>query len=129
MARVQLVNLKIKLLKNQSKGLSRRLKVKLNWKKWEASPDGIAYKKWEASPAGKKVHASAVNISKSIREFTTMEGMITSLSLPPGSRLGLGVMVRINGEDYILSFGLEKSNEFQHLRKLKVNDKISIKSP
>ena len=101
---------------------------KAELEKWEASPDGIAYKKWEASPAGKKVHASAVNISKSIREFTTMEGMITSLSLPPGSRLGLGVMVRINGEDYILSFGLEKSNEFQHLRKLKVNDKISIKS-
>jgi len=96
--------------------------------KWEASPDGIAYKKWEASPAGQKVNVSAAKISKSIREFTTMEGVITSLSLPPDSRLGLGVMVRINGEDYILAFGLEKSNEFQHLRKLKVNDKISIKS-
>lgn len=96
--------------------------------KWEASPDGIAYKKWEASPAGQKVNVSAAKISKSIREFTTMEGVITSLSLPPGSRLGFGLMVRINGEDYILSFRLEKSNEFQHLRKLKVNDKISIKS-
>ena len=96
--------------------------------KWEASPDGIVYKKWEASPAGQKVHASAAKISKSIREFTTMEVVVTSLSLPPGSRLGFGLMVGINGADYILSFGLEKSNEFQHLRKLKVNDKISIKS-
>jgi hypothetical protein len=101
---------------------------KAELEKWEASPDGIAYKKWEASPAGQKVHASAVKISKSIREYTTMEGVVTSLSLPPGSRLGFGLMVRINGAAYILSFGLEKSNEFQQLRKLKVNDKINIKS-
>lgn len=109
---------------------------KAELEKWEASPDGIAYKKWEASPAGKKVHASAVKISKSIREFTTMKGVITSLSLPAGSRLGLGVMVRINGEDYILSFGIEQpgknilnlKSEFERLRSLKVNDKISIKS-
>jgi hypothetical protein len=96
--------------------------------KWEASPDGIAYKKWEASPAGQKVHASTFKISKSIREYTTVEGVVTSLSLPPGSRLGFGLMVRINGADYILSFGPEKSDEFQQLRNLKVNDKISIKS-
>lgn len=120
-------------LKNEtSKKVIQRLlteaESKAELEKWEASPDGIAYKKWEASPAGQKVNVSAAKISKSIREFTTMEGVVTSLSLPPGSRLGLGVMVRINGEDYILSFGLEKSNEFQHLRKLKVNDKISIKS-
>lgn len=101
---------------------------KAELEKWQASPDGIAYKKWEASPAGQKVHASAAKISKSIREFTPMEGVVTSLSLPPGSRLGFGLMVGINGADYILSFGLEKSNEFQHLRKLKVNDKINIKS-
>ena len=65
-----------------------------------------------------------------------MEAVVTSLSLPPGSRLGFGVMVRINGDDYILSFGQENSdknllnfnNEFQQLRSLKVNDKIIIKS-
>ena len=117
--------------KTSKKSIQRPLteaESKAELEKWEASPDGIAYKKWEASPAGQKVNVSAVKISKSIREFTPMEGVITSLSLPPGSRLGLGMMVRINGEDYILSFGLEKSNEFQHLRKLKVNDKISIKS-
>ena len=57
-----------------------------------------------------------------------MEAVITSLSLPPGSQLGFGLMARINGEDYILSFGLEKSDEFQQLRSLKVNDKIIIRS-
>jgi len=99
-------------------------------KKWEATPDGIMYKKWEASPAGKKVHAGEAKIRKSIRNYTNMEGVVTSLSLPPGSRLGFGVMVRINGDDYILSFGPEKSddNEFKQLHSLKVNDKIIIKS-
>ena len=77
--------------------------------KWEATPDGIMYKKWEASPAGKKVLASAAKIRKSISDYTNMEGVVTSLSLPPGSRLGFGVMLRINGDDYILAFGPEKS--------------------
>ena len=57
-----------------------------------------------------------------------MEAVVTSLSLPPGSRSGFGVMVRINGYDYILSFGRENSNEFQQLHSLKVNDKIIIRS-
>jgi hypothetical protein len=105
-------------------------------KKWEATPDGINYKKWEASPAGKKVYAAEANIRTHIKDYTNMEGVVTSLSLPPGSRLGFGMMVRINGDDYILSFGLEQSgknflnfnNEFQQLHSLKVNDKIIIKS-
>ncbi|MBC3788110.1 hypothetical protein [Spirosoma utsteinense] len=105
-------------------------------KKWEATPDGILYKKWEASPAGKKVYAGEANIRKSIRNYTNMEGVVTSLSLPPGSRLGFGVMVRMSGGDYILAFGSEKSdknslnfnNEFEQLHSLKVNDKIIIKS-
>ena len=102
--------------------------MKAELKKWEATPDGIMYKKWEASPAGKKVHAAEAKIRKHIKDYTSMEGVVTSLSLPPGSRLGFGVMVRINGDDYILSFGLEESNEFQQLHSLKVNDKIIIKS-
>ena len=99
-------------------------------KKWEATSGGIMYKKWEASPAGKKVHAAEAKIRKHIKDYTNMEGVVTSLSLPPGSRLGFGVMVRINGDDYILSFGPEKSddNEFRQLHSLKVNDKIIIKS-
>jgi hypothetical protein len=97
-------------------------------KKWEATPDGIMYKKWEASPAGKKVLASAAKISKSVRDSTNMEAVVTSLSLPPGSRLGFGVMIRIHGYDYILSFGPENSNELVQLHSLKVNDKIIMKS-
>jgi hypothetical protein len=65
-----------------------------------------------------------------------MEAVVTSLALPPGSRLGFGVMVRINDSDYILTLGLDKSdknaldfkNEYEQLHSLKVNDKISIKS-
>ena len=105
-------------------------------KKWEASPDGIQFKKWEASPVGKRVITSSTKISKSIKNFSTMEAVVTSLSLPPGSRLGFGVMVNINGDDYILAFGpgrYEKnsynfSKEFEHLYSLKVNDTIGIRS-
>ena len=97
-------------------------------KKWEATPDGIMYKNWKSSAAGKKVHDGAVKIMKSVKEFTNMEGVVTSLSLPPGSRLGFGLMVRIKDDDYILSFGLENKNEFEQLQSLKVNDKIIIKS-
>lgn len=100
-------------------------------KKWEASPDGIQFKKWEASTTGKKVQASSTKISKNIKNFTNMEGIITSLSLPPYSRLGFGVMVNINGDDYILAFGTENSAntfDFKQLHDLKVNDKISIRS-
>jgi hypothetical protein len=96
--------------------------------KWEASPDGVMYKKWEASPAGKKVDAGIANIRKSISGYTNMEGIVTSLSLPPGSRLGFGVMVRINSDDYILSFGPDFNNEFKQLHSLKVNDEIIIRS-
>lgn len=99
-------------------------------KKWEATPDGIMFKKWEASPAGKKVYASEAKIRKPIKDYVNMKGVVTSLSLPSGSRLGFGIMVKINSDDYILSFGLEKSgsNEFQKLKSLKVNDTIIIKS-
>jgi hypothetical protein len=97
-------------------------------KKWEASPDGIRFKKWEASPAGMKVYASETKIRKSIKAFSNMEGVVTSLSLPQGARLGYGMMVKINGEDFILAFGIESNNEFKQLKALKVNDKIIIKS-
>jgi len=97
-------------------------------KQWLATPEGIKFKEWEASPAGKKVHEGIAKISRHISTFTNMEAVITSLSLPPGSRLGFGLMTRIEGEDYILSFGLEASHEFQQLRSLKVNDKIIIRS-
>ena len=102
--------------------------IKAEREKWEATPGGIAYKKWQASPEGKIVLDDAAKIRDHINAFVNMEAIVTSLSLPPGSRLGFGVMVRINGNDYILSFGLEKSTEFQQLHSLKVNDRIIIRS-
>lgn len=109
---------------------------KAELKKWEASPDGIAFKKWEASPAGQKVYAAEAKIMPSIKNNTAMEAVVTSLSLPEGSRVGFGVMVQMEGEEYILSFGIEQTGnnslnlkrEFDLLRTLKVNDKISLKS-
>ncbi|CAN5614209.1 hypothetical protein BH10BAC2_BH10BAC2_06140 [soil metagenome] len=98
--------------------------MKAERERWEATPDGIKYKEWEASSEGKKVYAGEAKIMKSIRDYTYMEAVVTSLFLPPGSRLGFGVMVRINGDDYILRF----DNELQQLHSLKVNDKIIIKS-
>jgi hypothetical protein len=96
-------------------------------KKWEATPGGIQYKKWEASPEGKKVLAGAAKIRNHVSAFTNMEAVVTSLSLPPGSRLGFGVMARIDGVDYIVKFEPEKS-QLEQLHSLKVNDKIIIRS-
>ena len=105
-----------------------KLDNKAALKKWEATPEGIFFKKWELSAAGKKVYASEARIRKSIKEFSNMEAIVTSLKLPAGSRLGYGVMVRIKDEDFILSFGPDLKNEFDQIRGLKVNDKITIKS-
>lgn len=96
-------------------------------KRWEATPDGIHYKNWEASPAGKKVFTAEAKIREHLNAFANMEAVVTSLSLPPGSRLGFGVMAMINGEDYILIFNPEKS-QLEQLHSLKVNDKIIIRS-
>jgi hypothetical protein len=101
--------------------------MKAERKKWEATPDGILFKKWEASPAGKKVYAAEAKIRKHIKDSTGMEAVVTALSLPPGSRLGFGVMARINGDDYIVNFEPEES-QLEQLRSLKVNDKIIIRS-
>ena len=92
-------------------------------KQWETTPGGINYKKWEASPEGKKVLAGAAKI----KNLINMEAVVTSLSLPPGSRLGFGVMARIDGVDYIVTFEPEKS-QLEQLQSLKVNDKIIIRS-
>lgn len=97
-------------------------------KKWEATPEGIKYKKWEASPAGVKVLTNAAKLKKHTNAFTNMEAVVTSLDLPAGSRLGFGVMVKINGDDHILVFNAEKESELKAVRTLKVNDKIIIRS-
>ncbi len=95
---------------------------------WENSPDGIKFKLWENSPEGKKVNASHDKIRKNLKDFTNMEAVVTSVSLPPkvdGTSGPLGLMVRINGEEYMMQFGYK---EFQKLNSLKVNDKIVVKS-
>ena len=96
-------------------------------KKWEATPPGIQYKKWEASPEGKKVLDGVDKIRNHITAFANMKAVVTSLSLPPGSRLGFGVMASIDGVDYIVKFEPEKS-QLEQLQSLKVNDKIIIRS-
>lgn len=115
--------------KTISKPLS-SAEIKAARKNWEASPYGIMYKKWETSAAGKKVYASEAKIWESLKNYTNMEGVVTSLTLPAGARLGYGIMVKINNEDYILAFGAlnASNNEFQQLKSLKVNDKIILKS-
>ncbi|MBS1732970.1 MAG: hypothetical protein JST02_06710 [Bacteroidetes bacterium] len=95
--------------------------------KWEASPAGINFKKWESSPEGKKVLDGAAKISNHVNVFSNMEAVVTSLSLPPNSRLGFGVMARINGVDYIVNFEPEES-QLEQLHSLKINDKIIIRS-
>jgi hypothetical protein len=101
--------------------------MKAGREKWEATPDGIKFKEWDVSPAGKKVYAAEAKIRKHLSAFTNMEAVVTSLSLPPGSRLGFGVMVRIDGDDYIVKFEPEKS-QLKQLQSLKVNDKLILRS-
>ena len=97
-------------------------------KNWEASPDGFRYKKWQASPAGVKVQASVSKIKKYMRQNAPIEGVVTSLTLPKEAKVGFGLIVRIDGDEFILAFGDESANEFANLRSLKVNDKIMLKS-
>src|SRR5215213_5140627 len=112
--------------KSTSKPLS-ATEMKAERERWEATPNGIKFKEWEASPAGKKVYAAEARIRKHLTDSTNMEAVVTSLSLPPGSRLGFGVMARIDGDDYIVKFEPEKS-PLEQLHSLKVNDKIILKS-
>lgn len=95
-------------------------------KKWEATPPGIYYKKWEASPAGVKVLDGAAAIRKRINADASMEAVVTSLSLPAGSRLGFGVMAKIDGVDYILRFDANNA-QLEQLHSLKLNDKLILK--
>ena len=101
--------------------------MKSGRERWLATPDGIKFKQWEESPAGKKVYAAEAKIWKHLKDSSNMEAVVTSLSLPPGSRLGFGVMARINGDDYIVNFDAEKS-QLEQLRSLKVDDKINVRS-
>lgn len=97
-------------------------------KKWEASPDGKKYKEWEVSPEGKKVYASYDKIKMSIKAFTNMEAVVTSLTFQRENGKSSGpkwLIVRINGEEYMMQF---IPKEFQQLNSLKVNNKIIVRS-
>jgi len=96
-------------------------------KKWEASPDGIKYKKWEISPEGQKVHTSHDKIKKYINAFTNMEAVVTSVTFQRANvKSGpKWLIVRIDGEEYMMQF---IPKDFQQLKHLKVNDKITVRS-
>lgn len=97
-------------------------------KKWEASPDGIKFKEWEVSPEGKKVHASHDKIRKHLKDFSNMEAVVTSVTFQRANAKSAGpkwLIVKINGEEYMMQFSLK---DFQQLNNLKVNDKIMVKS-
>lgn len=96
--------------------------------KWEASPDGIQYKKWQNSPEGKKVQASHDKIRKQLQESSTMEAVVTSVTFEREGSNGKGpkwLLVKIEDETYMMQF---VSKEFEQLKSLQVNDKISLKS-
>ncbi|WP_379092468.1 hypothetical protein [Pedobacter sp. UC225_65] len=106
----------------------RKARIVEDKKKWEASPDGIKYKKWELSPAGKKVHASYDKIEQRIKAFRNMEAVVTSTTFQRENAKSSGpkwLIVKIDGEDYMMQFSLK---EFQQLNSLKVNDKIMVRS-
>lgn len=97
-------------------------------KKWEASPDGIKYKAWEVSPEGKKIHASHDKIKQYIKDFSNMEAVVTSVTFQHEKAKSSGpkwLIVRINGEDYMMQY---IPKDFEQLKSLKVNDKIIVKS-
>ncbi|MDQ0967896.1 hypothetical protein QFZ20_003299 [Flavobacterium sp. W4I14] len=106
----------------------RKARIVDDRKKWEASPDGIRYKEWELSPEGKKVHASHDKIRKYLKDFSNMDAVVTSVTFQRANAKSSGpkwLIVRINGEAYMMQFTLK---EFQQLNGLKVNDKIMVKS-
>ena len=97
-------------------------------KKWEASPDGIAYKAWEVSPEGKKVHASYEKIERYLTEFADMEAAVTSVTFRRANTKSPGpkwLIVRIHGEEYMMQFSPQ---DFGQLNGLKVKYKIMIRS-
>ena len=114
-------------IKNETKISSKPLSNLEKRKKWEASPDGIKFNEWKDSPEGKKVQASYEKIKNEINAFAEMEALVTSLTfqLPttnPSSPKWL--VVKINGEDYMMQFS---PNDFEKFKNLNVNDKIIIK--
>ena len=115
-------------IKNDTKISSKPLSNLEKGKKWEASPDGIKFNEWKDSPEGKKVQASYEKIKNEINAFAEMEAIVTSVTFQfpttsPSSPKWL--VVKINGENYMMQF---IPKEFELLKSLKVNDKITVRS-
>ncbi len=106
----------------------RKAKIDEERKKWESSPDGIAFKTWENSVEGKKVRASHTKIKKEIDNFTNMEALVTSVTFQRENVKASSpkwLLVKIKDEVYMMQF---VPKEFEQLNSLKVNDKIIVKS-
>lgn len=112
----------------QLSNAERQEKMNEERKKWEASPDGIAFKKWKASPEGKRVRESHSKIKKEIENFTTMEAVVISTTFKRKNAKASSpkwLIIKINDEEYMMQF---ISKEFEQLKTLRVNDKIIVKS-
>jgi hypothetical protein len=97
-------------------------------KKWEASPDGVKYKEWERSAKGQKVYASHDKIRDNLKAFSDMEAVVTSVTFQRENAKPSGpkwLIVSIEGEEYMMQF---IPKDFEHLKSLKVNDKIVVRS-
>jgi hypothetical protein len=93
-----------------------------------ATEKKAALKKWESSPSGKKVQASYTKIKNSIKTFAPMEAMVTSVTFQrPNTNASAPkwLIVQIDGEEYMIQY---VSKDFEKLKSLKVNDKITVKS-
>ena len=101
-------------------------------KKWQASAEGKKYAEWQHSSAGKKVYASEQKIKKQLHDYTNINAVVSSLNLPKDAKLGIGMMIQINGSEYILRFMSSSLAEIKQtaaqVKGLKVHDQIVIKS-
>lgn len=92
---------------------------------WENTPDGIKFRLWENSAEGQKVNASRDKIKTHLKTFASMEAVVTSFSFRSDANGPKWIIVRINGEQYMMQYS---TVDFQKLSSLKVNDKIIVKS-
>ncbi|WP_231459916.1 MULTISPECIES: hypothetical protein [unclassified Pedobacter] len=97
-------------------------------KKWEASPDGVAYKNWTLSDAGISVRASHVEIADHIKNFTSMDAVVTAVNYQREHSKLKGpkwLVLKIGESQYMMQFS---PSEFLQLNQLRINDKIKVKS-
>ena len=95
--------------------------------KWLGTPDGIRFKVWEASPEGKKVRESHYKIRESIKSFSNMEAVVTSVTFTrTDAKSGpKWLIVKIGDDEYMMQF---VAKDFQQLKNLQVNDRIILRS-